>query len=299
VFSVSSPSIIDTEATEDKKYGYDDEKKYGYEDEKKYGYEDEKKYGYEDEKKYGYEDEKKYGYDDKDKRYAYAEEKKYERDGGDKKYGYEEEKKYGNENKYGYEEDNKYEDDKKIVKYVSCQNINISGKKSFQHGEERPNHMKAYGEENSYGGSSYGGSSYGGSSYGEEISYGEENSYMNHNSKPDYVKETHKDVTVICIQKNQNQNKTVPEPVVECEDCFKVRPLGFLPPGQLNHIEDFLTENAMRLGFATIEELCDAIENEDITEQQLLRLINAALPGEQPRLVQKLFDCLSAFFPIL
>ena len=309
VFSISTPSIIDIEATEDKRSDYKQNDRY---EEKDYGYEEEKKYGNDDrEKKYGYaEEEKKYAHDDRDKKYAYGEE----------------EKKYGNENKYGYEEDNKYGDkdkDKPSVKYVSCQNININGK-SFQkdgmnrghsaYGEESsyPDLM-AYGEESSYGKAS----SYGGSSYGEASSYGGssygENSYMNHNSKPDYVKETHKDVTIICIQKNAQQNKTVdpPTPEEECEDCVKALP-GQSPnerqpdgTGQEKKFRDFIETNfeTLMLEDGTIEALCDAIIGGEFTPEEIASLVETALPPRgggtgTPPFVTDLIECLTDLLPI-
>jgi hypothetical protein len=267
VFSVSSPSIIDTEATEDKKYGY------------------------EDEKKYGYEDEKKYGYDNKDKKYAYAEEEK-----------------YGKENKYGYEEDNKYGDDKKSVKYVSCENININGKSFKKHGD-RGNHVNGYGEEssypkqmnaygeessypshmNSYGEeSSYGGSSYGGSSYGE-------NSYVNHNSKPDYVKETHKDVTIICIQKNFDKKDRENKTAERCEDCFTARnlPAGIVPPGLLDDLREDLFAV---FDVTSFTELCEALKDLEMTTTDFEEILNLILPGaSNPPVIDRILDCLVLF----
>ena len=291
VFAISAPSIIDIEATEDKRSDYKQNDRY---EEKDYGYEEEKKYSHDDrEKKYGYGEEKKYG---DEMKYGYAEEeKKYSHDDREKDYGYGEEKKYGNEMKYGYEEDNKYgdKDKDKSIKYVSCQNININGK-SFQKDGMNRGHS-SYGE----GHSTYGGeSSYPDlMAYGEESSYGE-NSYPNHNSKPDYVKETHKDVTIICIQKNQ---KEVPEEDPTCLGCFDTRPDGFLPKGQLMKLERALEALPDRLGISTIEDLCDAIEDGTFPEQRIERLINAVFgsgqSGNLPPFAEKLLDCLVGFLP--
>ena len=329
VFSISTPSIIDVEATGDKKddykqndryeekdYGYEEEKKYSHDDrEKKYGYEEEekkyahddrdKKYG-NDDKKYGYEEEMKYGNDDK--KYGYEEEKKYGYGDEDKKYAYAEEEKYGNEKKYGYEEDNKYgdKDKDKPIKYVSCQNININGK-SFQKdgmnrghsdygGESSYPELMAYGEESSYGGSSYGGSSYGGSSYGE-------NSYMNHNSKPDYVKETHKDVTIICIQKNDKRDKDPKTPEEECDKCIRALP-GQYPStqhpdgtGQTAFLLAYLEANFddLMLDEGTFAALCEAILAGDFDAEMIADLADAAFPANpNASFIQEFIACLSA-----
>jgi hypothetical protein len=306
VFSVSSPSIIDTEATEDKKYGYDDEKKYGYEDEKKYGYDDEKKYGNDDEKKYGYGDE--------DKKYAYAEEEKYGHDGGDKKYGYEEEKKYGHDKekdygyeeekkygydggdkkygyeqdaKYGYEEEKKY-GDKSSVKYIKCANININGGKSFQTGGDRPNHFGNYGGMMS-GGNSYGDGMTRGSDYGDN-SYGK--------FPGGYIKETHKDVKVICIQ-NNNGNATDNEPQ-SCEDCFKVRSEGGAIP---NGLEDELLAGIIEEfpGVTNFAQLCVLLEQLRIagdspTVEAAEAFLNDVWQGQaNPSAIERLIDCLLTF----
>ena len=100
-----------------------------------------------------------------------------------------------------------------------------------------------------------------------------------------------KDFTFICVQ-----NNNVPPVVVEdCEDCFlTTNEGGFVPPGQLTNLSEFLDENFMG---ATLEDLCRAIELGLIDEEFLEELLNAALPGEgQQRLVGLLFDCLSQFF---
>jgi hypothetical protein len=254
VFSVSSPSIIDTEATEKKKYGYEKEKEYAHEDR-------EKKYGYEEEKKYGYgEEEKKYAHDDREKKYGYGEE----------------EKKYGNE---------------KSVKYVSCQNININGK-SFQKDGDRGH--SSYGQQNSYPSMM---------EYGAEMAYGKENSYNSNSygensySKPDFVKETHKDVTVICIQKNAQQNKTV-EPT-ECEDCFKTRSQGGPIPGGL--IDELLAGVIAEFGVANFAELCDLLDELRIagnspTVAEAEAFLNEVWMGQaNPNAIERLIDCLLTF----
>ena len=232
VFSVSSPSIIDTEATEEKKYGYDDDKKYvedkRYGDEKKYAedksYGDEKKYSdeekYGDEKKYAedksygdekkYSDDKSYGDEEKysdEKKYGYGDEKKYGY-GDDKKYGYGDDKKYGDEKKYGYEQYTEY-DDKKSFKHAVCSNININGK-SFQmnHGD---------------GPRGYDG--YDGMMRGGGDGHGKMNSYVNDHGKfPGIIKETDKDLTVICINEVKSGNQTHGNQTKDprtAEGCFK------------------------------------------------------------------------------
>jgi hypothetical protein len=275
VFSVSSPSIIDTEATEEKKYGYEKEKEYAHDErDKKYGYDKEKDYGYDKEKDYGYDKEKDYGYD---------KEKKYAHDERDKKYGYDKEK------DYGYDKENKYahdDSDKKVVKYVSCQNININGK-SFQKDGMNRGHS-SYGQE----------SSYPNMAYGEEMGYGAESSYgENSYSKPDFVKETHKDVTVICIQKNAQQNKTV-EPT-ECEDCFKTRSQGGPIPGGL--IDELLAGVIAEFGVANFAELCDLLDELRIagnspTVAEAEAFLNEVWMGQaNPNAIERLIDCLLEF----
>ena len=237
VFSVSSPSIIDTEATEEKKYGYEKEKRYAYgEEEKKYGNDGR-------DNKYG-EEEKKYGNDGRDNKYG-EEEKKYGndgRDGRDNKHG-EEEKKYG----YGSED--------KSVKYVSCKNININGGDSFQKGGDP---RGDYGDMSSRG--------------GEEQSYNSDWFSMNRDTgmgKPDYIKETNKDVTVICIQNNNAANKTVEED--GCEGC-----IAALSNGQRMQLETDLDEKVPSFLPNSIEELCEAVNNGDISPILLSLTIHLA-----------------------
>ena len=82
----------------------------------------------------------------------------------------------------------------------------------------------------------------------------------------------------------------------DCEDCFlTTNEGGFVPPGQLTNLIEFLDENFMG---ATLEDLCRAIELGLIDEEFLELLLNLALPGEgQQRLIGLLLDCLSQFFP--
>jgi hypothetical protein len=101
-----------------------------------------------------------------------------------------------------------------------------------------------------------------------------------------------KDFTFICVQ-----NNNVPPVVLsDCEECFETtNEGGFVPPGQLTNLIEFLDET---FNGATLADLCRAIELGLITEDQLEDLLNAALPGNQQRLVGLLLDCLSEFFPI-
>ena len=101
------------------------------------------------------------------------------------------------------------------------------------------------------------------------------------------------DFTYICI--NNGGGGNVPPVVVEdCEDCFiTTNNGGFVPPGQLRNLVEFLDENFRG---ATLEDLCRAIESGIISEEFLEQILNAALPGAQPRLVGLLLDCLSEFF---
>ena len=97
------------------------------------------------------------------------------------------------------------------------------------------------------------------------------------------------DFTFICI--NNGGGNVPPE---DCEDCFiTTNNGGFVPPGQLRNIVEFLDENFN----ADLEDLCRAIELGLIDEEFLEAILNAALPGSQQRLVGLLLDCLSEFFP--
>jgi hypothetical protein len=99
-----------------------------------------------------------------------------------------------------------------------------------------------------------------------------------------------KDFTFICLQ---NNNGNVPPPVVvtDCLDCFvTTNNGGFVPPGELTKIINYLDRFD-----ETLQSLCDSIEDGDLTEQQIRDIINAALPGAQPRLVGLLVECLSQF----
>lgn len=100
---------------------------------------------------------------------------------------------------------------------------------------------------------------------------------------------------IIFICNNNNGGGNVPPVDVEfCEDCFiTTNNGGFVPPGQLRNIVEFLDERFN----ADLEDLCEAIERGLISEEQLEGLLNAALPGSQQRLVGLLLDCLSEFFP--
>ena len=300
VFSISNPSIIDIEATGDKRSDYKqndryEEKDYGYEEEKKYSHDDEeKKYAHDDrDKKYEYpEEEKKYG---NEMKYEYPqEEKKYAHDDRDKKYAYvEEEKKYGNEMKYGYKEDNKYgHDDKSSVKYIKCNNINVNGK-----------------DRNSHGGSDYprgGGSDYprgGGSEYprggGSEYSH---DSYKTSNHKvPGFIKQTDKDVVVICIFNNDNDKKDRENKTAEkCEDCFTPRNFdqGEVPFGLLDDIRDGLFDE---FNVTSFEELCEDLKamidmEMGMTTSEFEIILDAIVMGEanQPAF-NRILDCLVLF----
>jgi hypothetical protein len=100
-----------------------------------------------------------------------------------------------------------------------------------------------------------------------------------------------KKIVFICIN---NGNVPPPVEVVFCEDCFiTTNNGGFVPPGQLRNIVEFLDEAFD----ADLEDLCEAIERGLIDEEDLEAILNAALPGSQQRLVGLLLDCLSEFFP--
>ena len=119
----------------------------------------------------------------------------------------------------------------------------------------------------------------------------ESNNERNHES----IKQHNgKDFTFICVQNNGN----VPPVVVnDCLDCFvTTNNGGFVPPGQLNQLEDYLDDV---LGI-TLEEFCEMIEEGDFSEQEIRSIIEAALPGSEPgneQLEDRLVDCLSQFIP--
>ena len=105
-----------------------------------------------------------------------------------------------------------------------------------------------------------------------------------------------KNIIFIC---NNNNNGNVPPVVVEdCLDCFiTTNNGGFVPPGQLNQIIDFLNDPPLGI---TLEEFCQMIEEGEFTEQQIRDIIEDALPGSDPgneQLEDRLVDCLSQFIP--
>jgi hypothetical protein len=220
-------------------------------------------------------------YHDKDSRYD--DNKKYD--------GHDDYSKYDRENKYSkYDRENRDgHDDDKSVKYVSCQNININGKSFQKDGGDGP---RAFGGMNSggYGEESYGEKSYGDSSYRN----------MNHDGKfpGKFIKETYKDVTVICIQNNDGKNKTIPEPQ-ECEDCFKLRSQGGAIPFGLQ--DELLDAIDTQLGLDSFAELCDYLADlvemqNPVTTDEAEAFLEDAWQGQaNPNAIERLIDCLLEF----
>jgi hypothetical protein len=267
----SAPALVDAQATEDK-YGHDD-----------YGKD---KYGQED--KYSTYGKDKYGQDD---------------------YGKD---KYGQDD-YGKDRDDKYgHDDKSSVKYIKCNNVNINGKERNHNGG---NQMGGGHEWPRDGGNEWFGNS------GNEWPRGggEENemnydSYMkrdNHNF-PGFIKQTDKDVVVICIFNNDGKKDNEPKtPEEKCERCIEDLP-GLSPgqnPQQPNgtglerDFIEFLIDDLSPLGeqltpAEAIAEFCEMLTGGDISEADLLDIIEMALPPNAPaNPVEELFECLSALIP--
>ena len=237
IFAVSAPTIVDTEATEDKNKYYKQKDRDG--------------------DRNGHGDYSRDG-DGKDRDGDYSSYYSKDRDGKDR---------HGDYSRDG----DRDHDGKGDVKYISCKNININGK-SFTKGggHDGPRDIGI-----------------------NSLRDGGHDGFMNGNTNSDrFIKETHKDVTVICIQNNDGGNQTVP-PVTGCLGCFTTTDDGgFLPPGQLTNLIEYLADFG-----ETLQSLCDAIEAGDITELELASIINSALPGAEPSLVAQLIACLDDFFP--
>jgi hypothetical protein len=299
----SAPALVDAQATEDKKYYKEndrhDGKDYRHDDNKRYG--EENKYGDDGRDKYSKDRDDKYGHDD------------YSRDD---KYGQKDQySKYGQErhDDYGKDRDNKYgHDDKSSVKYIKCNNVNINGKERNHNGG---NQMGGGHEWPRDGGNEWFGNS------GNEWPRGggEENemnydSYMkrdNHNF-PGFIKQTDKDVVVICIFNNDGKKDNEPKtPEEKCERCIEDLP-GLSPgqnPQQPNgtglerDFIEFLIDDLSPLGeqltpAEAIAEFCEMLTGGDISEADLLDIIEMALPPNAPaNPVEELFECLSALIP--
>jgi hypothetical protein len=233
-------------------------------------------------------------YHDKDSRYD--DNKKY---GGHDDYGKDRENKYGGHDDYGKDRENKYSkydrdghDEKSSVKYIKCNNVNINGKGGHSGGND--NWPRDGGNDNW---PRDGGNDNWPRDGGNEWPRGGDN----HNV-PGFVKQTDKDVVVICIFNNDGKKDNKTAPINECIDCFiTTNDGGFLPPGQLEQFEDFLADLPPSVGISNIQELCDAIDAGEVTEAQLERAIEivfgSGMSGNLPPFAEKLLDCLISFLP--
>ena len=275
----SAPAlVVDAQATEDKKDYKEKDRNY------------DKDYRHDDNKRYG--EENKYGDDGRDK---------YSKDRDDK-YGHEEQySKYGEDrhDDYGKDRDDKYgHDDKSSVKYIKCNNVNINGKDRDHNGNDNwPRN---------------GGNDWPRNGGNDWRNGGEENGFThdsfmkrdNHNF-PGFIKQTDKDVVVICIFNNDKKDK---DKDLDCEEC--IRELPGQSPNMNNEngtglerffIEFLIDELSMEETLTAAEaiaEFCELLESGEITETELLELIDDAIPpvpNSNP--VQELFECLSELIP--
>ena len=225
-------------------------------------------------------------------------------------------KRYGEEKQYSKDRDGRdgHDGDKSSVKYIKCNNVNINGKDRNSHG----------GDEWPRGGGNEWPGMGGGNEWprgGEENGFSHD-SFMkrdNHNF-PGFIKQTDKDVVVICIFNNDGKkDKVPPTPVGECNECIEDLP-GLSPgenPQQPNGtgIErdfiEFVADNAQRLGIdptgLTVEEILDefcenlttGLSDPVYTEGLITALVEAAIPGEGDSSFQRaLIQCLTDLIPI-
>jgi hypothetical protein len=266
----SAPAlVVDAQATEDKKDYKEKDRNY----DKDYRHDDNKRYG--EENKYGDDGRDKYGKDRDDK---YGHEEQYSNYGKDR------------HDDYGKDRDDKYgHDDKSSVKYIKCNNVNINGK-DRDHNGGNDNWPRGGGNDWRNG--------------GEENSYDSFMKRDNHNF-PGFIKQTDKDVVVICIFNNDKKDK---DKDLECAECIEALP-GQSPNMQQPNgtglerffieflIDDLSVEEQLSPEEA-IAEFCEMLESGDITRGELLVLIEMALPPNAPaQPVEELFECLSELIP--
>jgi hypothetical protein len=278
----SAPAlVVDAQATEDKKDYKEKDRNY------------DKDYRHDDNKRYG--EENKYGDDGRDK---------YSKDRDDK-YGHEEQySKYGEDrhDDYGKDRDDKYgHDDKSSVKYIKCNNVNINGKDRDHNGNDNwPRN---------------GGNDWPRNGGNDWRNGGEENGFThdsfmkrdNHNF-PGFIKQTDKDVVVICIFNNDKKDK---DKDLDCEECIEALP-GLSPGQNMNQpngtglerdfieflIDDLSPTGEQLTPAEAIAEFCEMLESGDFTRGDLLVLIEMALPPDAPaNPVEELFECLSELIP--
>jgi hypothetical protein len=302
----SAPALVDAQATEDKKYYKEndrhDGKDYRHDDNKRYG--EENKYGDDGRDKYSKDRDDKYGHDD------------YSRDD---KYGQKDQySKYGQErhDDYGKDRDDKYgHDDKSSVKYIKCNNVNINGKERNHNGGNQMgggHEWPRNGGGNEWFGNSGndnwprdGGNEWFGNS-------GNDMRSDNHNF-PGFIKQTDKDVVVICIFNNDDRDKNMTKPPVkvpkDCIDCIEDLP-GQFPSGMDDNqangtglVRDFVDAlfagadilglDDTQTGLEILNEFCDNLEMGMYDEDTITTLVQMAIPGsDNANFSMALLQCL-------
>ena len=304
LLAASAPSIVDTEATEDKRDDYkrddnkrddykqhdeyEEKKDYGnedknrYEEKKDYGYEEKKDYvnedknRYEEKKDYGYEEKKDYGYPEEKKDYGYEEKKDYGYPEEKKDYGYPEEKKYGHDDKYGYEKEKDYSYDKMSYKHddqkYGYQNDYKKDSKTIKCTNYNFDGRSSHGSNGGGPGSGMSAFAQGDSSFQDSLGgnpYGAMGGQMGGHDGPrgGFEKHTDKDVVVYCIFKNDKrpQVDTCGE---EVKDCFA----DSLSATEFTTLTDELkTGITVNIGLETLtfksfEDICEELGDRSQTE---------------------------------
>jgi hypothetical protein len=287
----SAPALVDAQATEEKKDYKEKDRNY----DKDYRHDDNKRYG--EEKKYGYDGGDKYGKDREDK---YGHEDQYSKYGGDRHDDYGKDR----EDKYGH-------DDKSSVKYIKCNNVNINGKDGNHDGNDKWPRNGGGNEWPRNGG----GNEWFGNGGGNEWPRGggEHDSFMKRDNQhfPGFIKQTDKDVVVICIFNNDKKDKDPKTPEEKCDACIEELP-GLSPgqnPNQPNgtglerDFIEFLIDDLSPAGDPlspqeAIAEFCEMLLSGDITEADLMDIIDMAIPpSPNSNPVEELFECLSELIP--
>jgi hypothetical protein len=286
----SAPAfVVDAQATEDKKDYKEKDRNY----DKDSRYDDNKKYGGHDD--YGKDRENKYGHDD---------------------YGKDRENKYGHDD-YGKDRENKYStydrenrdkhDDKSSVKYIKCNNVNINGKDGHS---DRGNDNWPRGGGNDW-------RSGGGNDWqrgGEENGFSHDSfTKRGDHNFPGFIKQTDKDVVVICIFNNDDRDKNMTKPPVkvpkDCIDCIEDLP-GQFPSGMDDNqangtglVRDFVDAlfagadilglDDTQTGLEILNEFCDNLEMGMYDEDTITTLVQMAIPGsDNANFSMALLQCL-------
>jgi len=105
----------------------------------------------------------------------------------------------------------------------------------------------------------------------------------------------HDSKNIIFICNNNNGGGNVPPVEDGCLECFETTNNGgFVPPGQLTNIIEFLDDE---FGL-DLEEFCDVIKAGFLTTDDIEDILSDALPGQgQQMLIDELTECLSEFIP--